>query len=171
MDVAIALMLIISGYLTVRKLKWIYIYAFDYKYHRDTCIERIKQSQLTCDAICVLHSFFITFYWAGIFLLCLLHLVFKVSPSTLDVVAIVLFAINVCLYVAHLLVRRILYARHGTKAFYDDMVAYRAKQKVVTADNDYEVSFLRTYRESDSNTLYSHFWMLISAILLALLIL
>jgi hypothetical protein len=171
MEVAIALMLVVSGYLTIRKFQWIDIYVFDYQYHRDTCIERIKQPQITCDAVCVLHSVFITLYWLGIFLLCLLHLVFKVSPSTLDVVAIVLFAINVCLYVAHLLVRRILYARHGIKAFYDDMVAYRAKQKVVTEDNDYEVSFLRTYRESDSNTLYSHFWMLISAILLALLIL
>lgn len=171
MEVAIALMLVVSGYLTIRKFKWIDIYVFDYQYHRDTCIERIKQAQIMCDAVCVLHAVFITFYWLGIFLLCLLHLVFKVSPSTLDVVAIVLFAINVCLYVAHLLVRRILYARHGIKAFYDDMVAYRAKQKVVTEDNDYEVSFLRTYRESDSNTLYSHFWMLISAILLALLIL
>ena len=171
MEVAIALMLVVSGYLTIRKFQWIDIYVFGYQYHRDTCIERIKQAQIMCDAVCVFHAVFITFYWAGIFLLCLLHLVFKVTPSTLDVVAIVLFAINVCLYVAHLLVRRILYARHGIKAFYDDMVAYRAKQKVVTADNDYEVSFLRTYRESDSNTLYSHLWMLISAILLALLIL
>ena len=171
MEVAIALMLVISGYLTIRKFKWIDIYVFDYQHHRDICIERIKQAQITCDAICVLHSFFITFYWAGIFLLCLLHLVFKVSPFTLDVVAIVSFTINVCLYVAHLLVRRILYARHGIKAFYEDMVAYRAKQKVVTDDNDYEVSFLRTYQESERNSLYSHFWMLISAILLALLIL
>ena len=171
MEVAIALMLVISGYLTIRKFKWIDIYVFDYQYHRDICIERIKQAQITCDAICVLHAVFITFYWLGIFLLCLLHLVFKVSPSTLDVVAIVSFTINVCLYVAHLLVRRILYARHGIKAFYEDMVAYRAKQKVVTDDNDYEVSFLRTYQESERNSLYSHFWMIISAILLALLIL
>ena len=171
MEVAIACMLVISGYLTIRKFKWIDVYVFDYKYHRDTCIERIKQPQLTCDAACVVHSFFITFYWLGIFLLCLLHLAFKVSPSTLNAVAVVSFAINLCLYVAHLLVRRILYARHGTKAFYDDMVAYRAKQKVVTDDNDYEVSFLRTYLESGRYTLHSHFWMLISAILLALLIL
>jgi hypothetical protein len=108
MEVAIALMLVVSGYLTIRKFQWIDIYVFDYQYHRDTCIERIKQPQITCDAVCVLHSVFITLYWLGIFLLCLLHLVFKVSPFTLDVVAIVSFTINVCLYVAHLLVRRIL---------------------------------------------------------------
>ncbi|MBQ5899761.1 MAG: hypothetical protein IIW87_07660 [Alistipes sp.] len=52
----------------------------------------------------------------------------------------------------------VLIKRNSLDVLYATIVDYRSKQKVVTADNDYEVDYIRTFKAIRKEMFYTMFW-------------
>jgi hypothetical protein len=82
--------------------------------------------------------------------------------STFSWVALVIIF---SLYVAFFVAKNKLMIRYNLPNFYNDMIDYRSKQKVVTQDNDNEVDFIRSYQKTINQKTKMNIWFIISLIL------
>lgn len=168
MEVLSILLMILSVFLFVRKFQMFDIYLFDYDYHETVTNERIKKFQLICDAFCVSYYLIITLVCGYYSYVCISN-VFDIKPDTYNTINIVLISLLFFLITTFLIIKSFLYKKFGVNDFYNNMVEYRSKQKVVTKDNDDEVSFLRSYKDLNKIEIYSYVWLLIGVILFIIL--
>lgn len=168
MEVLSALLMILSVFLLVRKFQMFDVYLFDYDYHKTVTIERIKKQQLICDAFCASYYFILTLICGYYTYICVSN-VFELKTESYNVINIILISMLFCVMSVFLLIKSHIFKKNDVVNFYNYMVDYRSKQEVVTDDNDFEVSFLRSYRNLNKIEIYGYSWLLIGVILFLLL--
>ena len=146
----------LSVYFFLRALSFVLTYISMYNYRVKECIERILGQQKACDLLNAVYQFFVM----------LVSLYFAVECFLLffDISSVMVFNVAsfVAITIAHtsyFVLRFKMETGHDLCNFYNHMIDYRSKQKVVTQDNDDEVSFIRSYRKvmkhkRDMNILY-----------------
>ena len=113
--------------------------------HRDTmCIERIVKQQKACDLLNTVYQAYVmlvsTYFAVESVLL-------GVNMSSIRVFSIVsIIAISI-VYITYFILRFKMEKKYHLGNFYNHMIDYRSKQKVVTRDNDNEVTFIRSYQK------------------------
>lgn len=114
-------------------------------YHDSTYIPRIVYQQKACDVLMILY--YATSAFIGLWLmLCGGYIVFMNEPTQIPtVVRLAVPTILWCLLIIYGLVRIIFNEAYDLPDYYKDMNHYRKAQEVVTADNDQEVNFIRSY--------------------------
>ena len=134
----------ISIYFVLRAFSFLLRYIDLYN-HRDTmCIERIVKQQKACDLLNTVYQAFVmlvSIYFAAE---CVLLGVNMSSIRVFNIVSVI--AISIC-YIAYFILRTKVETKYHLGNFYNHMIDYRSKQKVVTQDNDYEVTFIRSYQK------------------------
>lgn len=128
----------------LRALSFVLTYISMYNYRVKECIERIRHQQKACDLLNAVYQFFVM----------LVSLYFAVECFLLffDISSVMVFNVAsfVAITIAHtsyFVLRFKMETSHDLCNFYNNMIDYRSKQKVVTKDNDNEVSFIRSYRK------------------------
>lgn len=134
----------LSVYFFLRSLSFLIMYVDIYNYRIKMCIERIVKQQKACDLLNAVYQFFVM----------LVSLYFAVECFLLffDISSVMVFSVAsfVAITIAHtsyFVLRFKMETGHDLCNFYNHMIDYRSKQKVVTKDNDNEVSFIRSYRK------------------------
>ena len=159
MNYFILSLLLVSGCMMARAFSFGMIHATMYGYRKSECIERIVNEQKACDFINATYQFVVTIINFFIFFGCL----FKTyAIETYNIVALAIISI---LYVVFFIIKNRLLIRYNLPNFYNDMVDYRSKQKVVTTDNDNEVDFIRSYQKTIYQKQKMNIWFIISLII------
>jgi hypothetical protein len=129
----------ICKYLSFAITKW-YVFSL-----RDSiCIERLRKEQKCGDIIIATYNSTVTLIciWVSVLLFCSTKSP-QLSPivlnTTTGILVGVLFSLSIMQYV--------LIKKYSLDTLYNTIVDYRSRQKVVTEDNDYEVQYIRTFRE------------------------
>ena len=108
------------------------------------CIERIAKQQKACDLLNSVYQAFVMLVSIYFAVECVLLGVNMSSIRVFNIVSII--AISIC-YIAYFVLRFKLETKYHLGNFYNHMIDYRSKQKVVTQDNDNEVTFIRSYQK------------------------
>ena len=108
------------------------------------CIERIVKQQKACDLLNTVYQVFVMLVSIYFATECVLLGVNMSSIRVFNIVFII--AISIC-YIAYFIVRTKMETKYHLGNFYNHMIDYRSKQKVVTQDNDNEVTFIRSYQK------------------------
>ena len=108
------------------------------------CIERIAKQQKACDLLNSVYQAFVMLVSIYFAVECVLLGVNMSSIRVFNIVSII--AISIC-YIAYFVLRFKLETIYHLGNFYNHMIDYRSKQKVVTQDNDIEVTFIRSYQK------------------------
>ena len=146
----------LSVYFFLRSLSFLIMYVDIYNYRIKMCIERIVKQQKACDLLNAVYQFFVMLVSLYFAVECFL-LFFDISSVMIfNVVSFVAITIA---HTSYFVLRFKMETDHDLCNFYNHMIDYRSKQKVVTKDNDNEVSFIRAYRKvmkhkRDMNILY-----------------
>lgn len=137
--------LLIGTYVFCRSLSLMVTQWELLSYHDSAYIPRIVHQQKACDILMILYYTASTFI--GLWLMvCAAYIVFMNEPTqTPSVVRFVVPIILWCLLIVYGLVRVIFNEEYDLPDFYKDMNHYRKAQEVITADNDQEVNFIRSY--------------------------
>ena len=152
----IFLILCLSLFLFLRSLSFAMTYINIYGYRDKECIERIRHQQKACDLLNAVYQFFVMLVSLYFAVECFL-LFFDIS--SVKVFNVVSFIAITIAHISYFVLRFKMESGHDLCNFYNHMIDYRSKQKVVTKDNDDEVSFIRSYRKvmkhkRDMNILY-----------------
>lgn len=120
------------------------------------CIERIVHEQQACDALIGIYHLLVALIGFWMMLLGGWE-VFRecTPPGSLGIMCPFLLFV---LFIGYFALRLYLEAGYDLMGFYDDMIAYRKKQEVVTKDNDNEVSFIRSYKRVKKHLWYGIIW-------------
>ena len=134
----------LSVYFLLRAFSFLLMHIDLYN-HRDTmCIERIVKQQKACDLLNAVYQTFVMLVFTYFTVECVL---LGVNMSSIRVFSIVsIIAISIC-YIAYFVLGFKMETKHHLGNFYNHMIVYRSKQKVVTQDNDNEVRFIRSYQK------------------------
>ena len=134
----------LSVYSLLKALSFV-VTHIDLYNHRDTmCIERIVKQQKACDLLNAVYQTFVMLVFTYFAVECVL---LGVNMSSIRVFSIVsIIAISIC-YIAYFVLGFKMETKHHLGNFYNHMIVYRSKQKVVTQDNDNEVRFIRSYQK------------------------
>lgn len=162
MNSFILLLLLVSGFMMARAFSFGMIHITMHGYRQRECIERIVNEQKACDFINATYQMTITVINFFIVIGCLSFLFDVNLISTFSWVALVIIF---SLYVAFFVVKNKLMIRYNLPNFYNDMIDYRSKQKVVTKDNDNEVDFIRSYQKTINQKIKMNIWFIISLFL------
>lgn len=165
MNSIILLILCLSLFLSLRSLSFAMTYISIYGYRDRECIERIRHQQKACDILNASYHIFVI-----IITMCLsagaIMRMFDVDfVQTFDIASSVV--ISVCFVVFFALKYR-LELKYDLRNFYNHMTYYRSLQKVVTEDNDHEVSFIRGYEKTKKHKAYVNMWYSVYLMLLLL---
>ena len=134
----------LSVYSLLKALSFV-ITHIDLYNHRDTmCIERIVKQQKACDLLNLVYQAFVMMVSIYFAVECVLLGVNMSSIRVFNIVSII--AVSIC-YIAYFILRIKLETKYHLDNFYNHMIDYRSKQKVVTQDNDDEVTFIRSYQK------------------------
>lgn len=146
----------LSVYLFLRALSFLITCVDLYNYRDKMCIERILKQQKACDLL-------IAVYQTSVMTVSLylsIECIQRFFNMNFGIVFNLMFfvAISIC-YITYCILRFKMEIKYDLCNFYNNMIDYRSKQKVVTQDNDDEVSFIRSYRKvmkhkRDMNILY-----------------
>ena len=134
----------LSVYSLLKALSFV-VTHIDLYNHRDTmCIERIVKQQKACDLLNTVYQAYVmlvsTYFAVESVLL-------GVNMSSIRVFSIVsIIAISI-VYITYFVLRFKMETKYHLGNFYNHMIDYRSKQKVVTRDNDNEVTFIRSYQK------------------------
>ena len=156
MKYILLLIFCLSAYFSLRSLSFAATHIYMHNYRVKECIERILEQQKACDLLNAVYQFFVmlvSMYFAVEGILLLIN---KNFVKSFDITFFI--AISIC-YITYFILRLKMETKHNLCNFYNHMIDYRSKQKVVTEDNDDEVSFIRSYRKvmkhkRDMNILY-----------------
>ena len=108
------------------------------------CIERIVKQQKACDLLNTVYQAFVMLVSIHFAIECL-QLYFNMnSISEFNIGSIT--TISIC-YIIYFILRFKMETKYNLGNFYNHMIDYRSKQKIVTQDNDNEVTFIRSYKK------------------------
>ena len=108
------------------------------------CIERIVKQQKACDLLNTVYQAFVVLISLHFAIECL-QLFFNMGSIRMFNIASII-AISIC-YITYFILRFKMETEYHLDNFYNHMIDYRSKQKVVTQDNDNEVTFIRSYKK------------------------
>lgn len=149
--------LLLGGFIFLRAFSFLLTYVELHRYRNSECIERIRKQQMACDVLCVSYHLF-TMLAATFFITATaLHLSETGDESMRMFYIVSLATIMVC-YAIFFVLKAKKEIGYDLRNFYNDMVDYRSKQKVVTADNDHEVEFIMGYRHVMKHKRYVNMW-------------
>ena len=134
----------ISIYFVLRAFSFLLRHIDLYNLRDTMCIERIVKQQKACDLLNTVYQVFVMLVSIYFATECVLLGVNMSSIRVFNIVFII--AISIC-YIAYFIVRTKMETKYHLGNFYNHMIDYRSKQKVVTRDNDYEVTFIRSYQK------------------------
>lgn len=140
MNILLSICLIVSIYFTMRSLTTAVIKWRVYEYRKETVIERINERQRKVDILVGVYQSITSLFWLFV-MSSLINTLFDILVN--DSVYVITSLVIICLYLCYHVLCYIFETKYGISAFYYDMIEYRSKQKVVTLDNDYEVSYMR----------------------------
>lgn len=134
----------VSVYFVLRSFSFLLMYTDLYGYRDIMCIERIVKQQKACDLLNTVYQAYVmlvsTYFAVESVLL-------GVNMSSIRVFSIVsIIAISI-VYITYFILRFKMETKYHLGNFYNHMIDYRSKQKVVTRDNDNEVTFIRSYQK------------------------
>ena len=134
-----------SVYFVLRAFSFLVMYIDLYGYRDIMCIERIAKQQKACDLLNSVYQVFVMLVSTYFAVECVLLGVNMSSIRVFNIVSII--AISIC-YIAYFVVGFKMESKYHLGNFYNHMMDYRSKQKVVTQDNDNEVTFIRSYKKA-----------------------
>lgn len=157
------IVLCLALFLFSRALSYVIFYLDLYRWRDKECIERIVKQQKAVDMMNGSYHLFVSIVNA-LFVLNGFLFLFKVA--CLPVVALVSLLVITVAYTLFILFKARMQVKYKLHNFYVDMICYRSEQEVVTADNDFEVSFIRGYQRNMKHKHFMNLWYIISFVLL-----
>lgn len=156
MKYILLLIFCLSAYFFLRSLSFAATHIYMHNYRVKECIERILEQLKACDLLNAVYQVFVMLVSMYFAVECIL-LFFNINLAKIFNIAF-FAAITIC-YFTYPILRIKMEVKYSLCNFYNHMIDYRSKQKVVTEDNDDEVSFIRSYRKvmkhkRDMNILY-----------------
>ena len=167
MEILILVFAILGVFLTARYFslagtKW-YLFSI-----RDSiCIERFRQKQKVSDVIIASYNTTaaLTHLWGAIMLMsCLFN--FSISSIVLLMTSCIVCA----LLLLQVVCRYAIDKKHALRNFYQEVVEFKRNEDVVGEDNDYEVRFIQTYDEINSERWWNAIWIVYIVLLCAFLL-
>ena len=159
--------LCLSVWIFLKSLSWTRLYMYIYRNREDLCIERIVKQQKACDLLNMVYRMLLLIMSLCLSIECLQLLFNEGCVRKFNIVSLAIITVA---HVASLVLNAKMEGGYDLKNFYDNMVDYRSKQEVVTADNDYEVSFIRSYLEVKRNRIKNNlFYVALSVVFLCVL--
>ena len=134
----------LSVYLLLRAFSFLVTYIHLYSCRETMCIERIAKQQKACDILNSAYQAFVMLVSIHFVIESILLIFNTNSIIMFNIVSII--AISLC-YITYFVLRYKMGTKYHLGNFYNHMIDYRSKQKVVTRDNDNEVTFIRSYKE------------------------
>ena len=134
----------LSVYFILKALSFVVRYIDLYNYRDTMCIERIVKQQKACDLLNSVYQAFVMLVSIYFAVECVQLGVNMSSIRVFNIMSII--AISIC-YIAYFILRIKMETKYHLGNFYNHMIDYRSKQKVVTRDNDYEVTFINSYQK------------------------
>ena len=165
MNSIILLILCLSLFLFLRSLSFAMTYISIYAYRDRECIERIRRQQKACDILNASYHIFVIIITACISSGAVLRMFDVDFIQIYDIASLIV--ISICFVVFFVLKYR-LELKYDLRNFYNHMTYYRSLQKVVTEDNDHEVSFIRGYKKAMKHKTYVSLWYSVYLMLLLL---
>ena len=155
MEYIVFSVLAVCAYLSLRAFSFAITHVSMYNYRVQECVERILEQQKACDLMNAAYQFFVMSVTA-----CMVAegVMLMLDASFMKQFNLVSFVVVTLSYVAFFVLKIKLEVKHGLRNFYNDMVDYRARQKVVTEDNDHEVSFIMSYRKTMNHKVKMNLW-------------
>ena len=134
----------LSVYFLLRALSFLTTHIHLYSCRETICIERIVKQQKACDLLNTVYQAFVVSISLHFAIECL-QLYFNMNSIIMFNIASII-AISIC-YISYFVLRYKMETKYNLGNFYNHMIDYRSKQKVVTPDNDNEVTFIRSYKK------------------------
>lgn len=134
----------LSSYLFLRAFSFLVTYIHLYDYREAMCIERIVKQQKACDILNSVYQAFVVMVTIHFAIESILLFFYTNSIRIFNISSII--AISMC-YMVYFVLRYKMETKYHLGNFYNNMIDYRSKQKVVTQDNDNEVTFIRSYKK------------------------
>lgn len=161
----IFLILCLSLFLFLRSLSFAMTYLSIYGYRDKECIERIRRQQKACDILNASYHIFVIIITMCLLAGAVLRMLDVDFIQIYDIASLIV--ISIC-FVVFFVLKYKLELKYDLKNFYNHMTYYRSLQKVVTEDNDHEVSFIRGYEKTMKHKAYVNLWYSVCLILLLL---
>lgn len=134
----------LSVYSLLKALSFV-VTHIDLYNHRDTmCIERIVKQQKACDLLNTVYQAFVVLISLHFAIECLQLCFGMNSIRVFNIGSITTISI---VYITYFILRFKMETKYHLGNFYSNMIYYRLKQEVVTEDNDYEVTYIRSYKK------------------------
>ena len=134
----------ISFYFVLRAFSFLLMYIDLYGYRDTMCIERIVKQQKACDLLNTVYQAFVVLISLHLAIECLQLCFGMNSIRVFNIGSITTISI---VYITYFILRFKMETKYNLGDFYNHMIDYRSKQKVVTRDNDNEVTFIRSYQK------------------------
>ena len=146
----------IGAFIACRSLSFAAIQLEMFGLRKSMCIKRIVHEQRACDALISVYHILVVLIGFWMMILGGWEVFRECTPP--EVLGIMCPLMLVILFIGYFALRIYVGAGYDLSDFYDDMVAYRKKQEVVTKDNDNEVSFIRSYKRVKKHFWYALIW-------------
>lgn len=155
MRTVVFLVLCLSLFLFLRSLSFAMTYISIYAYRDRECIERIRRQQKACDILNASYHIFVIIITTCISSGAVLRMFDVDFVQTYGIASLIV--ISIC-FVLFFVLKYKLEFKYDLRNFYNHMTYYRSLQKVVTEDNDHEVSFIRGYEKTMKHKIYANLW-------------
>lgn len=158
---------IVGAVIACRALSFSVIAWEMFTLRKTMCIERILYEQKACDAL--IGTYHLLVMLVGFWMM--LMGVWEVFNETIppQELGLAVPVGLIFLFAMYFEVRVILNSCYGITDFYNSMIEYRAKQEVVTQDNDNEVSYIRAYKRVKNHKWYAIVWVVLLIVAITLL--
>jgi hypothetical protein len=130
-----------------------------YGYRDKECIERIRRQQKACDILSASYHIFVIIITLCLSAGAVLRMLDVDFIQIYDIASLIV--ISIC-FVVFFVLKYKLEFKYDLRNFYNHMTYYRSLQKVVTEDNDHEVSFIRGYEKTKKHKAYVNLWYVVS---------
>ena len=151
----IFLILCLSLFLFFRSLSFAMTYLSIYGYRDKECIERIRRQQKACDILNASYHIFVIIITICLSASAVLRMLDVDFIQIYDIASLIV--ISIC-FVVFFVLKYKLEFKYDLRNFYNHMTYYRSLQKVVTEDNDHEVSFIRGYEKTMKHKAFVNLW-------------
>lgn len=165
MRTVLFLILCLSLFLSLSSLSFAMTYISIYGYRDKECIERIRRQQKACDVLNASYHIFVIIINMCLSAGAVLRMLDVDFIQIYDIASLIV--ISICFVVFFALKYR-LELKYDLRNFYNHMTYYRSLQKVVTEDNDHEVSFIIGYEKTKKHKTYVSLWYSVYLMLLLL---
>ena len=132
-----------SVYFVLRAFSFLLMHIDLYNHRDNMCIERIVKQQKACDLLNTVYQAFVVLISLHFAIECL-QLCLGMNTRVFNIGSITTISI---VYITYFILRFKMETKYHLGNFYNHMIDYRSKQKVVTQDNDNEVTYIRSYQK------------------------